>query len=577
MPYKSIKYRCFFAWLACLTAAIAATGTDTWAAGAASGGNSAGRSIRSLFLAQAPASGPATAPTDVPAAPRFEIRAYRVEGNTLLSAEQLAGIMNPFTGKDKDFGDVQRALEALQSAYLNRGHVGVAVTLPEQELDRGEVLFKVVETRIGKVTIEGNERFSVANVRRSITSLREGETPNADRIALNTRLVNESPAKQVAVLLRAGDREGVSDAVVRVADIDPQRYSVSLDNTGNRNTGRLRLGLAYQHANLFDRDHVLTAQFITSPENYHNVNVYGIGYKIPLYGLGHSIDFIAGYSNVDSGTVQDLFVVSGKGAIYGVRYNQNLRRWGDIDHRITYGLDYRAYQNSVNPVGTGGAVNLVPDITVHPFSVTYNATLKQKEREFGLYASVVQNFVGSLNDAKDENFKALGARFPEGKGGYRIFRAGGSVSGTISGDWQYRVRLDAQYTDAALISAEHFAIGGADNVRGVNERLVSNDKGYRTNWEIYTPDLAKHVGLNEGRLRLLAFYDTGVVRRNHEQPGELEGASLDTIGFGFRANYKTGFSARMDFAHILHDGTQTGGAAGARNRKKIHFSTAFVF
>jgi hemolysin activation/secretion protein len=183
-------------------------------------------------------------------------------------------------------------------------------------------------------------------------------TPNSQDIAKNVRLANENPAKQSTVLLKGSEQEGQIDATIRVADIKPIRYSLSLDNTGNENTGRTRLGLAYQHGNLFDRDHVLTAQFITAPTNAHNVAVYGIGYRIPLYSRGDSLDFVLGYSDVNSGVVQDLFNVTGRGAVYALRYNQGLDKWGDVEHKLTYGLDYRAYQNNVNPVG--GVVNLVP-------------------------------------------------------------------------------------------------------------------------------------------------------------------------------------------------------------------------
>ena len=95
----------------------------------------------------------------------------------------------------------------------------------------------------------------------------------------------------------------------------------------------------------------------------------------------------------------------------------------------------------------------------------------------------------------------------EGTAGYRLFRFGGSYSRQLPQDWQVRVRLDGQYTDDALVSGEMFALGGADNIRGFGERYVANDKGYRTSWEIYTPDVAKPLGLESGRLRFLAFYD----------------------------------------------------------------------
>ncbi|MBI2509409.1 MAG: ShlB/FhaC/HecB family hemolysin secretion/activation protein [Betaproteobacteria bacterium] len=491
-----------------------------------------------------------------------------------MNPEEYNSVLAQFTGKDKDFGDVQRALEALQAAYQRQGYGGVEIRLPEQELERGVVRFRVIEAKIRKITVEGNEHFSAANVRRSIPSLREGETPNSLEIARSIRLANENSSKQTAVLLRAAGREDQVDAAIRVTDINPKRWSVSLDNTGTENTHRYRLGIAYQHANLFDRDHVLTAQFVTSPGNHHDVEIYGVGYRIPIYALGDSIDLVAGYSTVDSGTVQDLFTVAGKGTILVARYNHALPKWGDLEHKLSFGLDYRAYQNQVVPVG--GIDTLVPDITLNPLSITYSGSLKGEQRELGFYLSMSQNFP-VLNDGKDSDFKKIGTRFPDGTAGYRLFRMGLNYARAFAGDWQFRVRWDAQYTDDALVAGEQFAIGGADNVRGFAERYRTDDKGYRTNLEIYTPDAAKLIGLDGGRLRFLTFYDFGKATRNREFGAETMGASLDSMGFGLRMNYKTNFTLRLDVAHVFHDGTQFNEPTGKRNSKKGHFSAAWVW
>ena len=94
------------------------------------------------------------------AAPRFDIRSYRLDGNTLLKASDIAEAVAPYTGKSKDFGDVQHALEAVQALYQKRNYAGVQVTLPEQELERGEVMFLVVEPRVTRILVEGNEHFN---------------------------------------------------------------------------------------------------------------------------------------------------------------------------------------------------------------------------------------------------------------------------------------------------------------------------------------------------------------------------------------------------------------------------------
>ena len=65
----------------------------------------------------------AQAPTaDIPAAPRFDIGRFAVDGNTLLKPEDIERAVAPYVGKQKDFGDIQRALEAIEQLYRDRGY-----------------------------------------------------------------------------------------------------------------------------------------------------------------------------------------------------------------------------------------------------------------------------------------------------------------------------------------------------------------------------------------------------------------------------------------------------------------------
>ncbi len=500
---------------------------------------------------------------------RFEIRSYRVEGNTLLPQPVIDRLFAPYTGKQKDFGDVQRALEALQALYQEKGYSGIRVSLPEQELDRGSVTFQVVEPRIRRVLVEGNEHFSSDNARRSVPSLVPGTTPKAQEIAASVKVVNESPAKQSTVLLRTAPNEREVDAVIRMADVSPVRYSVSLDNTGTEETGKYRTAFAYQHANLFDRDHVLTMQYITSPQNRNDVEVFGVGYRIPLYAIGDSIDLVAGYSTADSGTVQNLFNVSGQGSIYALRYNQNFRKFGDLDHRLVYGLDFRAYQNMVTPVG--GNANIVPDVTVHPVSLTYSGQLRNDRHDAGFYFNFARNIPGG-NDGTDQDFNASRLN---ASAAYQLWRLGGVYTGSFHKEWQFRIKADAQYTKDLLIAPEQFGLGGAENIRGFDERYASNDKGYRSNWEVYTPEMGARLGFDKAKMRFLAFYDTGRLSRNAPQPGEQAHVSLDSAGVGMRMSYGVNFTARIDFAQVLHDGSQFGVTERSPNR--WHFSLGYVF
>ncbi|MEG2034533.1 MAG: ShlB/FhaC/HecB family hemolysin secretion/activation protein, partial [Janthinobacterium sp.] len=87
-----------------------------------------------------------------------------------------------------------------------------------------------------------------------------------------------------------------------VVDHKPLRFIATLDNTGTEASGHWRTGIAVQHANLFDRDHVGTLAYSTSPDgpSGQNLNVYSVGYRVPLYALGDSIDFVYGRSSVNT-------------------------------------------------------------------------------------------------------------------------------------------------------------------------------------------------------------------------------------------------------------------------------------
>jgi hemolysin activation/secretion protein len=180
----------------------------------------------------------------------FDIARFQVEGNTILPAQTVEALVAPFAGKGKVYGDVQKALEALEGEFRRLGYGTVNVYVPEQELTSGVVRLVVSEGVVGKVTITGNKFFDEENVRASLPNLKEGVAPNMRQLSENIQLSNENPAKQVEVTLAVSEEEGKVNARVDVKEEDPSRFYVTLDNTGNKATGYARLGVSYQNANL---------------------------------------------------------------------------------------------------------------------------------------------------------------------------------------------------------------------------------------------------------------------------------------------------------------------------------------
>jgi hemolysin activation/secretion protein len=508
----------------------------------------------------------------------FAVRRIVVEGATLIAPERIDAALAPYVGADRTIDDLREARAALESLYARRGYGATQVLLPEQEIRDGVVRLRVVEVKLGAVRIEGNRFFDDGNIQASLPALRPGEPLATDRLATELRLANESPVKQTTVVLKPGAREDEVDAEVRVADQRPYRFSLSLDNSGTPQTGDYRIGAGFQHANLFNRDHVLNLQYVTSPTQEDNPNtlalppnsrvfIVGAGYHVPLPALGDSIDLVAGYANVNSGVVQNLFSISGSGRVYAGRYNLGLPRLANAEQKLSFGYDVRYYDNEVVPVGTSTAI--VPDYVLHPLSLGYSGIWRDAADEVAFYAGGVRNLPGGSNGDQAQ-FDLVR---PGAEAAYTLGRFNATWARSFPRDVQTRVRFTAQYTGDMLLPGEQFGLGGIDSARGFFEREFTGDRGFSGTFEIYSPDVTAELGAPDGaRVRLLAFYDYGRAWLLNPQVLEQQVTGIASAGPGLRVAYRSNLSMRLDYGFILEKGTPSN-----RDHGRANFSLVWVF
>jgi len=249
--------------------------------------------------------------------------------------------------------------------------------------------------------------------------------------------------------------------------------------------------------------------------------------------------------------IANVFNVSGKGTTLGARYNQNLTRRGLYEHKVVYGADYRAYKQNVSFLGL---VQLGTDITLSPLSVGYIGGW----REAGKFDAGF-NISGSANvptGGQGSNATFNQARL-NAKADYKILRYGANYARALPQDWSVRAAFSGQYASEELVNPEQFGLGGADGVRGFNEREVVDDKGYRGTLEVYTPDFASKLGVGFGpdfRSRAVVFYDFGTVERVRPLAGERLSESIASVGAGLRIGYGKHVNLKLDFAQVLNDG-----------------------
>jgi len=218
---------------------------------------------------------------------------------------------------------------------------------------------------------------------------------------------------------------------------------------------------------------------------------------------------------------------------------------------MIFGADYRIYENvcSLGAFGGGSCGAADADVRVHPVSLSYAGQLTSPADQLSFYATVARNIPGGT-EGKEED---LALSRPNAVGDYTILRYGLTIGKASRSDWQVRLRMDGQYTEDALIQGEQFGIGGWNSVRGFLEREVASDRGFSGSLEFYTPNIApRRIGIDN--LRLLIFYDAGVVLRNDPVPGDITRQSIAGAGLGLRMSVKKNLAVRVDGASVIDEG-----------------------
>lgn len=552
---------------------------------------------------------------------RFDIRSFRIEGNTLLPQADADAAVAPFVGAQRNYGDIQKALEALEGAYRSRGYGTVQVYVPEQELTQGVVRFEVTEGVVGKVNIVGNKFFDNANIRATLPGLQEGAAPNMRQLSENIQLANENPAKQVEVTLGIGEENGKVDAKVDVTDDNPRKFILTADDTGTGATGKHRIGFAYQNANIANTDQVLTLAYTTSPDAPQGVKVdiYSVAYRVPFYGIGDSLDIIYGKSSVNTPMTTagpGTATLNGKGDVFGIRWNHYFSRRGEYTSKLIFGFDDKYINTRCTNPATGADYTFDPPTpmnpactpyTVRPFSLTYTGQRQSPGQILDYSLGFYQNW------ATGTRYNFTTASGASGTDRYSVMNVDGdplnlgwkratpdnfnylkltySYLQSLAGDWAVRGAFNGQYSGTPLPASEQFSIAGSTAVRGFNERAIAMDKGFFVNLEVYSPELANGLGL-PGSLKAVGFYDFGrgfnyIGSRSADLgQGPFEKAGIASVGAGLRYSMGKDVSIRVDLATVVDagpanvvPGTTATAPANTESRGdwRGHFAVQFAF
>ncbi|HCX33544.1 MAG TPA: hypothetical protein DHV08_08290 [Rhodocyclaceae bacterium] len=519
----------------------------------------AGRGLAAaLFAAGLAAAFPAHAQApETPGALSLSISRFSIEGDNPLPAAQTEAVLRPHLGEHHDLGTIEAAAQALEDAIRARGHSFHRVVVPAQKPEGGVVVLRVLRFDIDRVSVIGNRHFSSANILASLPALKPGTAPDTRAIARALATANEHPSKRARLVLKRSSRENALDAEIRVVDVEPTQTFMGLNNTGNKETGPMRFTVGHQRSNLFDRDHVLTAVYTTSPDHISDVEMFALQYQAPLYPLGAYLTGFYTRSTVNSGQIGDVFNVSGSGDFLGLRYLQLLARLGAMDQSASVAIENRFFDNDV----TFGGSAIGNAVGSRPVTLRYQLRGEPAWGRTTLWAEYAMNFSGGA--ANSDGAYAAARTGADRK--WDLWRIGADLSHEFRRGWSLAGRLRAQYSGDALIPGEQFGVGGAYSVRGLRERETAGDRGHVLSLELLTPRIRD--------IQPLVFVDEGTRSHTVAVPGTPTTEDVASVGAGLRWNWKSRFDVSADYAYVLN-GVAGGTDAG---HTKLHVALFYRF
>jgi hemolysin activation/secretion protein len=315
-------------------------------------------------------------------ATRFDILEFEIDGNSVLGAREIEGAVLPFLGLGKQMADVEAARVALEKVYQERGYLTVLVDVPEQRIEGGVVRLAVTEGRIEKLAVTGSRYFSQGFIRSKVPELQEGRVPNFNQVQAELAAVNRTAERRVQPVLRPGIEPGTVQVDLKVDDKLPLSANVELNNLHAPDTETLRLVAGIRYDNLWQRDHSLALNFITSPEDTSQTRVISANYSIPMdSGATWLLYAVDSKSNVV--TLGGTAVV-GNGTTLGTRYVWPIASSPQGFHTLSAGVDYKDLKEDVR----FGSDTISTPLTYLPFQFAYNGNWFGEARTSNLTATL---------------------------------------------------------------------------------------------------------------------------------------------------------------------------------------------
>jgi len=495
--------------------------------------------------------------TKLPPSAPFLVKAIRISGNTLFDFNTLHALVADAEGQTLTLAQLGAKTALITDYYRRHNYPLARAVIPVQTIRDGVVEIRVIEARYSKIALDNHSEVNDDLLRATLAPVQSGQAVDQEVLDHSLLLLSDIPGVTVDATLRPGTEVGTSDLLVETSARPAVSGLASLDNYGNSNTGRVRLGASMQYTNPLHHGDILSATVLTSGSgmNYGRLGYetllngqgtrFGGSYSALHYSLGNSLSSLDahGTAQVESLWIKHPLARTQTANVYGqIQYDQMQLR-DDVDASA---------------------------IQTHRHLGGWTLGLNGDWRDSFLLGAISTWNVGLMTGRV--GFDNAAAQFIDSttaqtEGGFTKVNMSLSRLQNLSLQDALYLTFSGQWADGNLDQALKMTVGGAYTVRAYDMGVISGDTGI-----LGTIEFRHNLGtLWGGQWQAVAFVDSAHVTMNKETwVSGKNTATLSGAGLGLNWAGPNEWSARTYLAaRIGSTPEQLNGAASVRGWLEI--------
>jgi hemolysin activation/secretion protein len=450
----------------------------------------------------------------------FEVRQIVISGNTTFNTQTLHALVADGEGRTQTLTTLSALAQRITDYYRAHGYPLSRAIVPAQALSDGVVHIKVVEARYDQVQVTNHSRVQTSLLNATLSPLRNDQLVTQDALDRQLLLLNDLPGVQAHAALGPGSAPGTSDLSVDAQALPPVTGNLTLDDGGDRYTGRIRLGGNMAVNNLAGLGDQLSVGLLASDGHMH----YGhLAYDFALNGAGTR--FGLAYSALSYQLGDSLSDLDARG------HATEASAWlsQSIVRSPTTNLSARLEVDNHHLADDTGRTDVHDDR--HTWDWTASSTFDHLDGWGGggvtqAQLSLTRGQLGFDNPAA----QASDAVTADTQGHELHWDGNMSRLQTITAKTRLYVAISGQYSHRNLDSSEQFLLGGMQSVRGYEVSTLAGASGY-----LATVELRHDLSLPGGAWQGSVFADNGGLWINPQPWAGNTGsnhATLSSVGLG---------------------------------------------